>query len=160
MAELDIGEVARRTGVPASTLRFYEERRLIASIGRQGLRRQYHADVLERLALIALGRAAGFSLEEIARMFTPEGRPRIDRQVLAARAKDLDETIRGLIGLRKTLRHAAACPAANHLECPSFRRLLRAAAPGAAELRPVPASRSPGRRSRRNPARGAPASAK
>lgn len=160
MAELDIGEVARRTGVPASTLRFYEQQRLIAPIGRKGLRRQYHDGVLERVALIALGRAASFSLEEIGRMFTPEGRPRIDRQMLAAKAKDLDETIRGLIALRKTLRHAAACPASNHLECPSFRRLLRAAASGSAEIRAVRASRSPGRRSRRNPVRGVPASAK
>jgi hypothetical protein len=54
MIALDITEVARRTGVPASTLRFYEEKRLIASIGRRGLRRQFDRRVLERLALIAL----------------------------------------------------------------------------------------------------------
>jgi hypothetical protein len=40
--------------------------------------------VLERLALIALGRSAGFSLDEIALMFAPDGRPRINRQVLEA----------------------------------------------------------------------------
>ena len=67
---MDIAEVAKHAGVPASTLRFYEDKGLIASIGRQGLRRLFNADVLERLALIALGRAAGFSLDEIARMLT------------------------------------------------------------------------------------------
>jgi len=84
---LDIAEVARQSGVPASTLRFYEEKGLIASTGRRGLRRLFEPGVLERLALIALGRAAGFSLEEIALMFAPEGQPCIDRQMLVAKAR-------------------------------------------------------------------------
>jgi DNA-binding transcriptional MerR regulator len=129
--DLDITEVAQRSGVPASTLRFYEEKGLIASVGRRGLRRLFDAAVLERLALIALGRAAGFSLEEIARMFAPDGRPRIDRQMLVAKADELDKTIRELTAMRDGLRHAAACRAPSHMECPTFRRILRAAAAGA-----------------------------
>lgn len=128
---MDITEVARRSGVPASTLRFYEEKGLIASIGRWGLRRVYDPSVLERLALIALGRASGFSLDEIALVFAPDGRPRIDRQMLAAKAEELDRTIRKLIDMRDGLRHAAACRAPSHMECPTFRRILRAAASGA-----------------------------
>ncbi|MGF7239416.1 MAG: helix-turn-helix domain-containing protein [Frankia sp.] len=131
MTDLDIAEVARRAGVPASTLRFYEEKGLITSIGRRGLRRQFDPAVLERLALIALGRAAGFSLDEIARMFAPDGQPRIDRQILAAKAEELDRKIRELTVLRDSLRHAAACPAPSHMECSTFRRILRAAASGA-----------------------------
>lgn len=130
---MDIAEVARRSGAPASTLRFYEEKGLIASIGRRGLRRLFDPGVLERLALIALGRAAGFTLEEIARMFAPDGRPRIDRQMLADKAAELDGTIRKLSAMRDGLRHAAACPAPSHMECPTFRRFLRAAASGAFE---------------------------
>jgi DNA-binding transcriptional MerR regulator len=128
---LDITEVARRCGVPASTLRFYEEKGLIASIGRRGLHRLFDPGVLERMALIAMGQAAGFSLDEIARMFTPDGRPRIDRRVLAAKAEELDRTIRKLTEMRDGLRHAAACPARSHMECPTFRRLLKVAAAGA-----------------------------
>jgi DNA-binding transcriptional MerR regulator len=131
MRDLDIAEVAQRSGVPASTLRFYEEKRLIASIGRRGLRRLFDPGVLERLAMIALGRAAGFSLDEIALMFAPDGRPRIDRRMLAAKAKELDRTIRKLAAMRDGLRHAAKCPAPSHMECPTFRRILRAAASGA-----------------------------
>ena len=127
--------MAQRSGVPASTLRFYEEKGLIASTGRQGLRRRFDAGVLERLALIALGSAAGFSLDEIARMFTPDGRPSIDRQMLAAKAQELDGTIRKLSAMRDGLRHAAVCPAPSHMECPTFRRLLRAAASGAIRTR-------------------------
>ena len=136
MGALDIAEVARRSGVPASTLRFYEESGLVASIGRRGLRRLFDAGVLERLALIALGRVAGFSLDEIALMFAPDGRPRIDRQMLMSKADTLDRTVRKLIAMRDSLRHAAAaCPAPSHLECPTFRRYLRAAASGALEAR-------------------------
>ncbi|MGO4330047.1 helix-turn-helix domain-containing protein [Cupriavidus sp. 2TAF22] len=143
---LDIAEVAQRSGVPASTLRFYEEKGLIASIGRRGLRRLFGPGVLERLALIALGRAAGFSLDEIALMFAPDGRPRIDRQMLAAKAEELDKTIRNLSALRDGLRHAAACPEPSHLECPTFRRILRAAASGAigARRKTTPRAGSPG----------------
>jgi DNA-binding transcriptional MerR regulator len=128
---MDIGMVARASGVPASTLRYYEERGLIASVGRHGLRRTFEPRVVERLALIALGRAAGFSLDEIARIFASGGRPKIDRQLLAGKADELDHTIRQLSAMRDGLRHAAACPAPSHLECPTFRRLMNVAASGA-----------------------------
>ena len=127
---MDITEVAQRSGVRASTLRFYEQKGLIASTGRRGLRRQFDPGVLERLALIKLGRTAGFSLDEVSRMFGPDGRPRIDRSMLAAKAQDLERTISELSAMRDSLRHAIACPAPSHMECPTFRRLLKAAMSG------------------------------
>ena len=127
---MDIVEVAQRSGIPAATLRFYEQKGLIASTGRRGLRRVFDGGVMDRLALIALGAAAGFSLDEIRRMFTPGGRVQIDRQMLSTKAKDLDKTIRQLIAMRNGLRHAAVCPAPSHMECPTFRRLMRAAGSG------------------------------
>jgi DNA-binding transcriptional MerR regulator len=127
---MDITEVARQCRLPASTLRFYEEKGLIRSSGRRGLRRTFDPRVLERLALIALARASGFSLDEIGRMFAPDGRPRIDRQMLADKARELDGTIRELTAMRDGLRHAVACKAPSHMECPTFRRLLKAAASG------------------------------
>ncbi len=143
--ELDISEVSKRAGVPGSTLRFYEEKGLIASVGRRGLRRMFDPEVLERLAMIGLGRAAGFSLDEIALMFAPDGRPQIDRKQLASKADELDRTVRKLSAMRDGLRHAAGCRAPSHLECPTFRRLLRAAASGAIE---APARKAPRRLSR------------
>lgn len=131
MRDLDIAEVAKRSGVPASTLRYYEERGLIASIGRRGLRRLFDPGILDRLALVALGRAAGFSLDEVALMFAPDGGASIDRSVLTAKADELDRTIARLSATRDGLRHAAACPAPRHSECPTFQRILRAAAAGA-----------------------------
>jgi DNA-binding transcriptional MerR regulator len=127
---MDIAEVAKRSGVPASTLRFYDEKGLITSIGRRGLRRLFGVNVLERLALIALGRSAGFSLDEIARMLGSDGHPQIDRQLLADKAEELDSSIRKLTAMRDGLRHAAVCSAPSHMECPTFRRLLGLAASG------------------------------
>ena len=124
---MDIAEVAKRSGVPASTLRYYEARGLLAAVGRRGLRRVFGPDVLERLALIALGRSAGFTLDEIGRMFAADGRPEIDRGLLAAKAAELDGTIRKLLAMRDGLRHAARCPAPSHLECPTFRKLMAGA---------------------------------
>ena len=127
---IDIAEVASRSGLPASTLRYYEEQGLISSIGRRGLRRLFEPAVLGRLALISLGRTAGFSLDEIASMLGSGGQPNIDRTMLAAKADELDAKISKLTAMRDGLRHAAACPAPRHLECPKFQRLLSDAAHG------------------------------
>jgi len=120
--------VAEQSGLPASALRFYEEKGLIASVGRRGLRRLFEPIVLERLALIALGRKAGFSLEEIAGMFAPDGRLSIRREQLAKKADELDGVILRMSAMRDGLRHAANCPAKSHMECPTFRRLIKVAA--------------------------------
>ncbi len=130
MAVIDIAEVAQRSGLPASTLRYYEEKGLIGSIGRRGLRRLFAARVLEQLALICLGRTAGFSLDEIAAMFAGDGKPRIDRNRLLAKADELDQSIAKLTAVRDGLRHAARCPAPTHMDCPKFKRMLKLAGTG------------------------------
>lgn len=132
---MDISEVAKRTGVPASTLRFYEKKGLIASVGPQGARRRFAPSVLDQLALISLGQAGGLSLDEIRSMLLPDGEPNIDRQLLLAKADELDALIKRLKAMSRGLRHAAACPATSHAECPSFQKLLKAAASGALEKR-------------------------
>ena len=130
---MDISEVAKRSGIAASALRYYETKGLIRPTGRAGARRKFAPAVLDQLALIALGQAAGFSLDEIRAMFTAGGETRIDRALLAAKADELDRTIKRLKAMSDGLRHAAACPAPSHAECPTFRRLLKAAAAGAIE---------------------------
>ncbi|MGV2831806.1 helix-turn-helix domain-containing protein [Myxosarcina sp. GI1(2024)] len=121
---MDIAEVSKISGLPASTLRFYEEKGLIQSNGRNGLRRLFNFNVIDRLALISLGRSAGLSLDEIGAMFTPEVLE-IDRVLLLAKTNEFDKKIEELTAMRDGLRHAAACTAPNHFECPKFLRLLR-----------------------------------
>jgi len=108
-------------------LRYYEQKGLIQPIGRQGLRRVFAASVLERLALIALGRAAGLSLADIGAMLAVEGDAAIDRVRLAAKAEELDASIQRMTAMRDGLRHAAACRATSHLQCSRFRALMRVA---------------------------------
>ena len=127
MSELDIAAVASQTGLPASTLRYYESIGLIHPVGRHGLRRQYHSNVLQTLGLITLGREAGLTLAEIKAMFAADGQPQIDRERLNSKADELDETIRRLSAVRDGLRCVARCEAPSHLECPSFLRLITAA---------------------------------
>jgi DNA-binding transcriptional MerR regulator len=133
---MDISEVARKSGVAASALRYYERKGLIRPLESEGARRKFAPAVLDQLALVALGQAAGFSLDEIRIMFTPGGEPNIDRAMLAAKADELERMVTRLKGIIEGLRHAAACPAPSHAACPSFQRLLKKAATGALEKRP------------------------
>jgi len=157
---MDIAEVAKRSGVPASTLRYYEKMGLIASVGPQGVRRRFNPDVLDQLALIALGQAAGLALDEIHSMLSPSGGPNIDRQLLAAKADDIDATVKQLRAVSRGLRHAAACPAPSHAECPTFQGLLKAAAAGALDRQRLGRTLTPAPRSSRAvPEHAAPATA-
>ncbi|NTE56618.1 helix-turn-helix domain-containing protein [Agrobacterium tumefaciens] len=127
MKFLDIGEVAARTGIKPSALRYYEEAGLIASVSRHGLRRQFPPEVVLQLKLIAMGKSAGFSLDEIAGMFGRNGLPDLPRDLLHRKAERIDQQIAELTALRVTLRHIADCSAPSHMECPTFRRLLHVA---------------------------------
>lgn len=141
---MDIADVSKRAGLPASALRFYEEKGLIRSHGRKGERRQFGPAVLDRLALIALGQTAGFTLDQIRIMLGEDGTPDLDRNRLLEKADEVDATIKRLRAVSKGLRHAAACQAPRHAECPTFQTLMRNALPSAAAPRPKRAKpRSP-----------------
>jgi hypothetical protein len=68
-------------------------------------------------------------------MFGNGARPAIDRDMLTAKADELDLTLRRLEVMRDGLRHAASCPAPSHMECPKFRRILARAQSSAAPQR-------------------------
>ncbi len=123
---MDISDVSKASGLPASTLRFYEEKGLIQSIGRNGLKRTFKANIVERVALISLARSVDFSLDEIGEMFIQDT-TKINRELLLAKADKLDNKIKELTAMRNGLRHAAECSAPNHFECPKFLRLLKLA---------------------------------
>ncbi len=126
---MDIAEVIKESGLPASSLRYYEDQGLIASTGRHGLRRQYHENVIERLAFITLARRAGFTLTEVGELLLQgsSGKRKLRRDMLQNKADELDKKIKELTAMREGLRHAADCPAPNHFECPKFLRLLKVA---------------------------------
>ncbi|MFD5257660.1 MerR family transcriptional regulator [Streptomyces bobili] len=125
---LDIGEVAARSGLAPSALRFYEKRGLIEALGRNGLRRTYRPDVLERLALISCARGAGFTIAEIARFLVADPDDSGLRDRMAVKARELDLRIAQLDRLRASLRHAATCTHEPLVECPEFKRAVGAVA--------------------------------
>jgi MerR family redox-sensitive transcriptional activator SoxR len=112
--ELSIGEVAERSGVAASALRFYERRGLIASTRTDGNQRRYESAVLRRIAFIQAGRAAGISLERIgaalAGLPSRTSPSREDWERLSNRwRKDLDARIETLQALRERLTTCIGC---------------------------------------------------
>ena len=112
--ELSIGEVAARSGIATSALRFYERRGLIAATRTDGNQRRYDRAVLRRLAFIQAGRAAGISLERIgAALATLPARrspTRQDWERLSNRWRDdLDGRIATLEALRERLTTCIGC---------------------------------------------------
>ena len=124
---LDIGEVSSLSKLPPSTLRYYEEKGLIHSSGRHGLRRYYNVKVVEQLEFIMLARHGGFSLDEIAKMFSEDGVFHVDRKLVLTKASELSKKIKKMAAVQDILTHVAKCTAPDHLECPKFQKLLRIA---------------------------------
>lgn len=127
MGAIDISNLSKRSGVPASTLRYYEEKKLIKSIGRIGLKRLFDTYVFEQLEFIALGQRAGFSLEDIQAMLTTKGEYEINRDKLQEKAQEIGQHVKQLTAIQRCLEHAAKCSAERHSECPKFQKLLRVA---------------------------------
>ena len=112
--ELTIGEVAARSGVAPSALRFYESQRLLTSRRTEGNQRRYERSVLRRLALIQAGRAAGIPLERIrAALDTlPAGRTPTRRdweRLSRAWREHLDGQIATLHAIRDRLTTCIGC---------------------------------------------------
>jgi DNA-binding transcriptional MerR regulator len=122
-ALLDIGEVARRTGVAPSALRYYERLDLVAPAGRNGLRRTYDPDVIDRIALILNARATGFTLGELLELLHAD--PATVRAELVEKMHAIDEQIAIMEQARDRLGHALTCEHASLLKCPTFRAGLR-----------------------------------
>jgi DNA-binding transcriptional MerR regulator len=120
-----IGEMARRTGVATSALRYYERIGLLPPAERAGQRRHYPPSAAERVALIRLYQDAGFRLEEIGRMVAAKSQGRRGWGDLAERKiAELDARIADAQQARTLIKHALECPHDDLLTCPSFRSVL------------------------------------
>ena len=122
-----IGELARRTGVATSALRYYERIGLLAPAERVGQRRHYPPSVAERVALVRLYQDAGFTLGEIGRMLAARSQGRRGWGDLAERKlAELDARIADAQQARTLIKHALECPHDDLLACPSFRSAIDA----------------------------------
>jgi DNA-binding transcriptional MerR regulator len=121
---LSIGEVAKRAGLAASALRYYEREGLIPVAPQRGGRRVYAASILERLALIELCKRAGFGIAEIKRLLAGVGRrtPPGERWRALGERKlaELDLRIAEAEQMKQVLRIVMRC------ECPTLDDCARA----------------------------------
>jgi len=111
---ISISEVARRSGVASSALRFYEERGLIASERAGSGHRRYPRSVLRRIAFIVFAQKIGLSLEEIGAELAKLPRDRVPKRGDWARlssewSKRIDQRIEELQRLRGTLTECIGC---------------------------------------------------
>jgi len=117
-AVLTIGEVAARTGVRASALRYYEAAGLVPAPRRRGGKRVYDPAVLDRLAVIELAKAAGFTLRETRSLLTGLGRRRPAARAWQRLARDkvaeLDRRIAEASRMKAMLGVLVAC------DCPTL----------------------------------------
>ncbi len=134
--ELTIGELAERSGVATSALRFYEAEGLISSRRTDGNQRRFSRPTLRRVALIQAGRAAGIPLQEIhsALELLPHDRTATKRdweQLSSAWRRDVDERVERLTLLRDQLTSCIGCGCLSLRSCALFNAGDRAAARGA-----------------------------
>ena len=121
MEELTISEVARRSGVRATTIRYYESINVLPAPRRANGRRRYDAAILERLAFIHVAQRLGFTLSEIVLLFEQreEALPLSERWQAMAREKlaDVERLIRHAHDVRHTLIGGLRCGCENLSEC-------------------------------------------
>ena len=118
---MTIGEVARRTGLQASAIRYYEKIGLLPKTQRIGGQRRYAASVLNYLEVIDVARSAGFRIEEIRHLFHGfgKGTPAFRRWELLAQRKitEMDELIARAKKMKRLLEKADRCKCLDLEDC-------------------------------------------
>jgi DNA-binding transcriptional MerR regulator len=118
---LTIGELARRAGVTASALRYYEELGLLPPPARISGQRRYPESAARVVGTILLYRDAGFTLaEQKALMATRASAPGDRSQLMQRKLAELDEQIARAQAAREAIRHGLRCPHEDITQCPNF----------------------------------------
>ncbi|MEU9023723.1 MerR family transcriptional regulator [Actinomadura sp. NPDC048394] len=128
---LTIGEVADRTGVATSALRYWEEVGLLPEPSRVSGQRRYPPSAVEQVGLILLLRDVGFTLREIKALVGARTSGGDWRELQRGKLAELDEQIARMQAAREAIAHGLACPHDNVFECPNFAGVLAARMAGA-----------------------------
>jgi DNA-binding transcriptional MerR regulator len=115
---LSIGELSGRTGVPATTLRYYDELGLVRPAAREAGRRRYAATAVKDVGVILFLREIGFSLAEIGDFLTGEQPGR--RELIDVKLAELADQQHRIEVARTALEHGRRCPAGEPTQCPRF----------------------------------------
>lgn len=148
MAGLPIGEVARRTGVATSALRYYERAGLLPPPARRSGQRRYDDEIVGRVRIIQTARAAGFTVDETRELMAgcaPGQTPSARWRALAERKHaEIDALIEGARQMKQILDSRFQCDCAALDDCA---RLM--SKPGGCAPSPGPVRRR-GRRTSRS----------
>ncbi|MQA87911.1 MAG: MerR family DNA-binding transcriptional regulator [Streptosporangiales bacterium] len=122
---MTIGQLARATGVPVSTIRFWERRGLLQPATKVASGRRYRPSATLQIALLLLGQDVGFTLREVQE-FQGEGADAVEtrRRLIQTKLADIDTQITRLEIARERLTHAVRCDHEDILACPTFQRAL------------------------------------
>lgn len=150
-ARLTIGELSRRTGVPTSTLRYYDDRGLVRPAARESGQRRYDQRAIVAVGVVLMLREVGFTLAEVGQLLaSPRGNPAGWRTLAARKLEELRARIDRESAARSALEHCLACPHDDIVECPRFAATVdgmlsgaglgraNCAAPGGSAPRPRP----------------------
>ncbi|MGH3632052.1 MAG: MerR family transcriptional regulator [Sciscionella sp.] len=116
---LSIGQLAERTGVARTALRYYDELGLVRPATRPSGRRRYTESAVKDLGVICFLREVGFSLSEIG-AFLSAGKRRLRDQIIADKITQLAEQQHRLEVALTALEHGQRCPAEDPAQCPRF----------------------------------------
>ncbi len=124
---MPIGELARRTGLAPSALRYYEELGLLAPVRRVSGQRRYLPAAVEMVGMILFLCEVGFSLAETKTLMESRAEsPAEWRELVRRKVAELDEQIQRAAIARVALDHALHCPRSDLLECPNFTDVVAA----------------------------------
>jgi DNA-binding transcriptional MerR regulator len=117
---MSIGELAERTGMSTSSLRYYDEIGLVTPAAREsGGRRRYAVSAVDEVGVIRFLCEVGFTLAEI-RLFLTAGAPRSRQTIIAGKLAEVIEQQRRLEVARELLEHGRDCRAGDPLSCSRF----------------------------------------
>lgn len=132
--EMTIGELSRRSGVPASTIRYYEDEGLIPRPARASGRRVFDESTLDRLLLVECAKEAGFSLRDIRQLFDgfSSGTPAGTRWKALATAKlaEVEAQAVRIKTMKKLLEEALCCGCVDLTDCGKLLQSVRSRAEG------------------------------
>ncbi len=123
---LAIGELARRTGVAPSALRYYEEIGLLPPAARVSGQRRYGPDAVDLVGAVLFLADVGFTLAEIEQLMAARSTsPQSWRELARRKLVELDERIAEAQAARVAVEHALACPHEDIVTCPNFQEVVR-----------------------------------
>ena len=123
---LTIGELARRTGVTTSALRYYDELGLVRPTRRVSGHRRYGVDAVAAVGVVRFLQEVGFTLAETKRLTASRKRSPVAWRALAVRKSDeLWHRIQREEAARQAIEHSLVCPEDDFLDCPTFWATLK-----------------------------------